>query len=261
MPSYIYKHMQLHGKDKAVASDCICIYKYNEFLPIMSLTRSLVTVTTAFALALQDKLSETHRQVRGNLRMAGQAIKQYYDRRMREASYTATLAERELCLLSCTVPGRGLIQCWRLSPMSPTGFVKGIMVVNSSFMPIGCGATMGLETTHGVMAQRTKLKRNNSTTNVSRLRTPSLLRTWARIHKNCLRTTRPINQSWGAYAGEHVASLTLRRHSWRSHLASLHAGSLHIVTLSRRHRLAAAKSSVGVPFAFSKLGCPFRKHG
>ena len=52
MPSYIYKHMQLLVEDKAVsaflkyiapsyrdvASDNIYIYKYNEFLPIMSLT-------------------------------------------------------------------------------------------------------------------------------------------------------------------------------------------------------------------------------
>ena len=60
--------------------------------------------------------------------------------------------------------------------------------------------------------------------------------------------TQSINQSWGAYAGGRVASPTLRRHSWRSRLASPNAGSfLYRITPSRRHRLAAAKSSVGVP--------------
>ena len=51
--------------------------------------QSLPTVTTTYAMALQERLSEIHSQVRDRLRIAGQAMKQYYDRRMREASYAA----------------------------------------------------------------------------------------------------------------------------------------------------------------------------
>ncbi|XP_063849529.1 uncharacterized protein LOC135093868 isoform X2 [Scylla paramamosain] len=51
--------------------------------------QSLPTVTTSYPLALQESLSEVHRQVRDIFQMAGQAMKQYYDRRMREASYSA----------------------------------------------------------------------------------------------------------------------------------------------------------------------------
>ena len=43
-----------------------------------------------------------------------------------------------------------------------------------------------------------------------------------------------INQSWGVYAGGRVASPTLRRHSWRSRLASPHAGSLPIPSNSQQ---------------------------
>ena len=49
--------------------------------------QNLPTDTTTYALVLRERLSEVHRQVRGSLRIAGQAIKQHYDRRMREARY------------------------------------------------------------------------------------------------------------------------------------------------------------------------------
>ena len=45
------------------------------------------------------------------------------------------------------------------------------------------------------------------------------------------------HQSWGAYARGRVASPTLRRHSWRSGLASLHAGSLPIPINSQQEAL------------------------
>ena len=78
-------------------------------------------------------------------------------------------------------------------------------------------------------------------------------------HTSAATTTTSINQSWGAYAGGRVASPTLRRHSWRSRLASLRTPFPYRVTPSRRYRLATGKSSVGVPLASSKSGCPLRK--
>lgn len=47
----------------------------------------LPTVTSGFAAALQENLVEVHHQVRGKLRVAGQAMKDYYDRRMRDVKY------------------------------------------------------------------------------------------------------------------------------------------------------------------------------
>lgn len=47
----------------------------------------LPTVTSGFAAALQEHLAEVHHQVRGKLRVAGQAMKDNYDRRMRDVKY------------------------------------------------------------------------------------------------------------------------------------------------------------------------------
>lgn len=47
----------------------------------------LPTVTSGFAAALQEHLAEVHHQVRGKLRVAGRAMKDNYDRRMREVKY------------------------------------------------------------------------------------------------------------------------------------------------------------------------------
>lgn len=45
----------------------------------------LPTVTTGYATALQKKLDEAGRQVRSNLQLAGQAMRQRYSQRVREA--------------------------------------------------------------------------------------------------------------------------------------------------------------------------------
>ena len=50
----------------------------------------------------------------------------------------------------------------------------------------------------------------------------------------CESSDRLINKSLGAYAEGCVASSILRRHPWRSHLTSLHAGSLPILSDSRQ---------------------------
>ncbi|XP_042863013.1 uncharacterized protein LOC122255867 [Penaeus japonicus] len=50
-------------------------------------TRNLPTFTSSYAAALQENLAEVHRRVRGKLKVAGQAMKETYDRRMREARY------------------------------------------------------------------------------------------------------------------------------------------------------------------------------
>ena len=59
-----------------------------------------------------------------------------------------------------------------------------------------------------------------------------------------------INQSWWAYAGGRVASPTLRRHPWRSRLASLHADSLPILSDSQQE----APTSRGQEFCGRPLG-------
>ena len=78
---------------------------------------SLPTVTTGNAAALQDTLVEVHHHVRGELRVAGQAMKETYDRRMREAKYSA--GDRVWLYIparsgdfhpSCRALGRGRIQ-------------------------------------------------------------------------------------------------------------------------------------------------------
>ena len=69
-----------------------------------------------------------------------------------------------------------------------------------------------------------------------------------------------INQSGGHTTGGALPRLpygtTPGSHAL---LASMQAPFPYPVTPSRRHRLAAAKSSVGVPLASSKLGCPLWK--
>ena len=47
------------------------------------------TVTTGYAAALQESLADVHHNVRGRLKVAGQAMKETDDRRMRDARYFA----------------------------------------------------------------------------------------------------------------------------------------------------------------------------
>ncbi|KAK3882386.1 hypothetical protein Pcinc_003791 [Petrolisthes cinctipes] len=47
----------------------------------------LPTVTTGYATALQERLDKAGRQVRSNLQLAGQAMRQRYSQRVREARY------------------------------------------------------------------------------------------------------------------------------------------------------------------------------
>ena len=80
-----------------------------------------------------------------------------------------------------------------------------------------------------------------------------------------------INQSWGAYAGGRVASPTPRRHSRRSRIASLHAGSLPIRSDSQQeastccsHEFCArAPPSRDVPYGnnpISRIGLRVSRH-
>ena len=46
-------------------------------------------LTNSFAVALQERLSEVHRRVRGSLKMAGQGMKRRYDQGVRHANYSA----------------------------------------------------------------------------------------------------------------------------------------------------------------------------
>ena len=55
------------------------------------------------------------------------------------------------------------------------------------------------------------------------------------------------SQPYGATPGGHALRV------------SMQAPFPYQVTPSRRHQLAAAKSSLGVPLASSKLGCPLQK--
>ncbi len=48
---------------------------------------SLPTVTSGYAAALQEHLVEVHRRARGKLKVAGQAMKETYDRRMKNVRY------------------------------------------------------------------------------------------------------------------------------------------------------------------------------
>ncbi|XP_063599566.1 uncharacterized protein LOC134775886 [Penaeus indicus] len=48
---------------------------------------NLPTVTSSYAVALQENLVEVHRRVRGKLKVAGHAMKGTYDRRTREVRY------------------------------------------------------------------------------------------------------------------------------------------------------------------------------
>ncbi|KAK8403258.1 hypothetical protein O3P69_000407 [Scylla paramamosain] len=50
---------------------------------------SLPTVTSGYVAALQEYLVEVHRRARGKLKVAGQAMKETYDRRMRNVSKRA----------------------------------------------------------------------------------------------------------------------------------------------------------------------------
>ncbi|KAK3887145.1 hypothetical protein Pcinc_000347 [Petrolisthes cinctipes] len=47
----------------------------------------LPTVTTGYATALQERLDKAGRQVRSNLQLVGQAMRQRYSQRVREARY------------------------------------------------------------------------------------------------------------------------------------------------------------------------------
>ena len=47
----------------------------------------LPTVTSGFAAALQEHLADVHHQVRGKLQVAGQSMKETYDRRKREMTF------------------------------------------------------------------------------------------------------------------------------------------------------------------------------
>ena len=64
-----------------------------------------------------------------------------------------------------------------------------------------------------------------------------------------------INQSWGAYAGGRVASPTLRRHSWRSRLASLHTGPLPIPSSSQQEASTCrSQEFCGCPLGLLQVG-------
>ena len=69
-----------------------------------------------------------------------------------------------------------------------------------------------------------------------------------------------INQSWGTYDGGALPHLlygaTPGGHAMQ---VSMRATFPYRVTPSRRHQLAVAKSSVGVPLASSKSGYPLQK--
>lgn len=49
---------------------------------------SLPTVTSDYAVALQESMVEVHRRVRGKLKVAGQSMKEVYDRRKRDVRYS-----------------------------------------------------------------------------------------------------------------------------------------------------------------------------
>ena len=69
-----------------------------------------------------------------------------------------------------------------------------------------------------------------------------------------------IHQSWGHTPGGALPSLPYgATHSGDTLQVSMEAPFPYRVTPSRRHRLAAAKSSVGVHLASSNSGCPLQK--
>ena len=82
------------------------------------------------------------------------------------------------------------------------------------------------------------------------------LRLSARLSlKECLLWHVSINQSWGAYARGRIASPTLRRHSWRSRLARLHAGSLPIPSNSRQEASTChSQEFCGRPLGLLQVG-------
>ena len=64
-----------------------------------------------------------------------------------------------------------------------------------------------------------------------------------------------MNQSWGPYAGGRVSSPTLRRHSWRSRLASPHAVSLSIPSNSQQEASTCrSQEFCGRPLGLLQVG-------
>ena len=69
-----------------------------------------------------------------------------------------------------------------------------------------------------------------------------------------------IDQSWGHTPGGALPRLSyVATHGGHASRVSMQAPFPYQVTPSRRHRLAAAKSSVGIPLTSSKSGCLLRK--
>ncbi|MPC65793.1 hypothetical protein E2C01_059929 [Portunus trituberculatus] len=80
----------------------------------------LPTVDSVFAAALQERLAEAHREVRGKLRMASRAMKELYDRRMRDARYTEG---NRVC--GCTTPTQACTLAEAAEPLGRALYRRG----------------------------------------------------------------------------------------------------------------------------------------